>query len=295
MFSLAEMREKKLEGRKAAFQKKAARPAFRNASVIAGSAIVLVMVFFALFPGAVSRQNPLDYSAERMLQPPSAEHIFGTDHLGRDIFARVIWGTRIDLMMGVVAVITPLAAGALIGLLAGYYGGIADSLMMRACDIFMAFPFTLIVIVVVTVTGPSITNLFVAMWLVSWMHYARLVRGEVLVAKNAEYVQAARVTGYTDMRILLRHLLPNVISGCVVYAAADIVMCMLAGASMSFLGLGIQPPTPEWGSIIESGRAYISNAWWIAAFPGLFLALTGTGFSLIGDGLADLLRTKGRA
>jgi peptide/nickel transport system permease protein len=253
------------------------------------------MAFLALFPGVVAKQNPMDYSADRMLLPPSAEHLFGTDNLGRDVFARVVWGTRIDLMMGIVAVIVPFIAGSLIGLLAGYFGGIIDSLMMRACDIFMAFPFTLIVIVVVTITGPSITNLFIAMWLVSWMHYARLVRGEVLAAKNAEYVQAARVLGYTNIRILLRHLLPNVISGCVVYAAADIVMSMLAGASMSFLGLGIRPPTPEWGAIIETGRAFISNAWWIAAFPGLFLALAGTGFSLIGDGLADLLRTRGRS
>jgi peptide/nickel transport system permease protein len=289
VFTLTAVRESKLR------RKKPRHPALRNAGIIAGSLIVLVMVFLALFPGTVARQNPLDYSADRMLLPPSAEHLFGTDHLGRDIFSRVIWGTRIDLMMGIVSVITPFVIGTLIGLAAGYYGGLVDSLMMRACDIFMAFPFTLIVIVVVTVTGPSITNLFIAMWLVSWMHYARLVRGEVLVAKNAEYVQAAKVLGYTDLRILLRHLLPNVISGCVVYAAADVVMCMLAGASMSFLGLGIQPPTPEWGAIIESGRAYISNAWWIAAFPGLFLALTGTGFSLIGDGLSDLLRTKGRS
>jgi peptide/nickel transport system permease protein len=271
-------------------------PAFlHNSSIIAGAVIVLFMVFLALFPGVVAKQNPLAYSADRMLLPPSPEHLFGTDNLGRDVVARVVWGTRIDLMMGIVAVIVPFIAGSLIGLLAGYFGGIIDSLMMRACDIFMAFPFTLIVIVVVTITGPSITNLFIAMWLVSWMQYARLVRGEVLAAKNAEYVQAARVLGYTNIRILLRHLLPNVISGCVVYAAADIVMSMLAGASMSFLGLGIQPPTPEWGSIIETGRAFISNAWWIAAFPGLFLALAGTGFSLIGDGLADLLRTKGRS
>ncbi|MDR0589491.1 MAG: ABC transporter permease [Spirochaetaceae bacterium] len=289
MFNLTAAREASLR------RKKNRHPALRNAGIIAGSLIVLVMVFFALFPGAVAKQNPLDYSADRMLLPPSAEHLFGTDHLGRDIFSRVIWGTRIDLMMGIVSVITPLVVGTLIGLAAGYYGGLVDGLMMRSCDIFMAFPFTLIVIVVVTITGPSITNLFIAMWLVSWMHYARLVRGEVLVAKNAEYVQAAKVLGYTDLRILFRHLLPNVISGCVVYAAADVVMCMLAGASMSFLGLGIQPPAPEWGAIIESGRAYISNAWWIAAFPGLFLALTGTGFSLIGDGLSDLLRTKGRS
>ncbi|MDR2028972.1 MAG: ABC transporter permease [Treponema sp.] len=289
MLTLTAVRESKLR------RKKPRHPALRNASIIAGSVIVLFMVFLALFPGAVAKQNPLDYSADRMLLPPSAEHLFGTDHLGRDIFSRVIWGTRIDLMMGIVAVIIPFAAGTLIGLAAGYYGGLVDSLMMRACDIFMAFPFTLIVIVVVTITGPSITNLFIAMWMVSWMHYARLVRGEVLVAKNAEYVQAAKVLGYTNIRILLRHLLPNVISGCVVYAAADVVMCMLAGASMSFLGLGIQPPTPEWGAIIETGRAFISNAWWIAAFPGLFLALTGTGFSLIGDGLSDLLRTKGRS
>jgi peptide/nickel transport system permease protein len=276
-------------------RKKPLSPVLRNANIIIGGIIVFAVVFCALFPWVLATHDPYEYSADLMLLPPSAAHIFGTDHLGRDLFSRVIWSARIDLMMGVVAVIMPFIFGTLIGLLAGYYGGIVDSLMMRLCDIFMAFPFTLIVIVVVTITGPSVTNLFVAMWLVSWMHYARLVRGEVLVAKNAEYIQAAKVLGYTDLRVLLRHLLPNVISGCVVYAAADIVMCMLAGASMSFLGLGIQPPTPEWGAIIDGGRAYISSAWWIAAFPGLFLALTGTGFSLIGDGLSDLLRTKGRS
>ena len=174
------------------------------------------------------------------------------------------------------------------------YGGLLDSLLMRVNDVMMAFPFTILVIIIMTILGQGMQNIFIALWLVGWMSYARLVRSEVLVMKNAEFVQSAVVAGFTNARILFRHVLPNVISSAVVFAASDIVMCMITGASMSFLGLGIQPPSPEWGAILNEGRGYISTAWWITFFPGLTMALTGVGFSLLGDGLSDFLRTKGR-
>ncbi|MCL2340046.1 MAG: ABC transporter permease [Actinomycetia bacterium] len=274
-------------------------------NIIIGGCVVGVVLLLAVFPQLFTEylpqllglpsNDPYAYSALTMLQPPSAVHWFGTDHMGRDVFARVIFSTRIDLIVGVCAVIVPLIVGSLLGLLAGYYSGKLDIILMRVTDVFMAFPFTLVVIVVVTITGPSITNLFIAMWLVGWMNYARLIRGEVMIAKQAAYVEAARSIGFPNLRIILRHILPNVVSVCVVFAASDVVLCMLAGAAMSFLGLGVQPPTPEWGAIIDGGRAYISSAWWITAFPGIFLAVTGIGFSLIGDGLTDRLRTQGRS
>ena len=227
-------------------------------------------------------------------QAPSAAHWFGTDFYGRDIFSRVIWGTRIDLLIGVLGVVIPFLVGGMIGLLAGYYGGFLDSLLMRITDIMMAFPFTILVITIMAILGQGLINLFIALWLVGWMSYAKLVRSEVLVLKDSEFIQAARVAGFSDARILFRHLLPNVISSAVVFAASDVVMCMLTGASMSFLGLGVSPPTPEWGSILNEGRNFITFAWWPTLFPGLFLAVSGVGFSLLGDGLTDFLRTKGR-
>ena len=266
----------------------------RSPSLTVGLVIVALVLVMAFFPARLASCDPNAQNADAMLQAPSAQHWFGTDNFGRDMFSRVVWGTRVDLQLGFVAMIVPFFVGSLIGLLAGYYGGWLDSLLMRVLDIFLAFPFTLVVIVVVTVLGPGTGNLYMAMWLVGWPSYARLIRSGVLVARSAEYVQAAKVLGYTDARILLRHILPNVISVCIVYGASDVVMCMLSGAAMSFLGLGVQPPTPEWGALISGGRAFIAKAWWLTALPGLCLAVTGTGFSLIGDGLSDLLRTKGR-
>ena len=266
----------------------------RNLSLTTGCLILLCVVFTALFPGLIASQSPTDQNLTAMLAAPSAEHIWGTDELGRDIFARVIWGTRIDLLIGVLGVVIPFLVGGMIGLLAGYYGGFLDSLLMRITDIMMAFPFTILVITIMAILGQGLINLFIALWLVGWMSYAKLVRSEVLVLKDSEFIQAARVAGFSDARILFRHLLPNVISSAVVFAASDVVMCMLTGASMSFLGLGVSPPTPEWGSILNEGRNFITFAWWPTLFPGLFLAVSGVGFSLLGDGLTDFLRTKGR-
>lgn len=260
----------------------------------AGLIIVTLTLILALFPQLLASYDPVAVNASAKLTAPGWEHLFGTDFYGRDIFSRVVWGTRIDLLIGVFGVLIPFFAGSGAGLLAGYYGGWLDSLLMRITDIMMAFPFTILVITIMAILGPGLQNVFIALWLVGWMSYARLVRGEVLAMKDSEFIQAARVEGFSDARVLLRHLLPNVISSAVVFAASDVVLCMLTGASMSFLGLGVQAPAPEWGAILNEGRAFITYAWWPTFFPGLFLAVSGVGFSLLGDGLTDFLRTKGR-
>lgn len=219
----------------------------RNLSLTAGCLILLCVVFTALFPGLIASQSPTDQNLTAMLAAPSAEHIWGTDELGRDIFARVIWGTRYDLVIGLAAASVPFIVGTLIGLFTAYFGGILDTLFMRLVDVMMSFPVIVLIIAIVAVLGPGIGNMYLAMWLVGWTSYARLVRSAVMVEKNAEYVQAARTLGYSHMRILFRHILPNVISGAIVYAVSDILMCMLMGAGLSFLGVGVQPPHPGVG------------------------------------------------
>jgi peptide/nickel transport system permease protein len=261
---------------------------------VAGVLIVLAAFYLAAFPGTLTPYDPIAVDTTARVKAPCAAHPFGTDNYGRDILSRVVYGTRIDLQIGILGMLIPLVLGSILGLLAGYYGGLLDAFLMRITDILMAFPFTILVIAIMTILGQGIRNVYIALWLVGWMSYARLVRGEVLVLKNAEFIQAAHVAGFSDARILFRHILPNAISSSVVFAASDVVLCMLTGASMSFLGLGVQLPTPEWGALLNEGRGYISYAWWITLFPGLFMAVTGVGFSLIGDGLTDFLRTKGR-
>ena len=269
-------------------------PWVKQFTFIAGITIVALFLIISFFPQLFTQYDPIEIDATARLKPPSTQHLFGTDNYGRDIFARVLYGAKIDLYMGVLGTLIPFVVGTLLGLFAAYYGGFFDSLLMRTIDVLMALPFTILVIVIMTVLGQGLQNVFIALWVVGWMSYAKLVRGEVLVLKNSDYIQAATISGYSDMRILMRHLLPNVISSAVVFAASDVVLCMLTGASMSYLGLGVQLPTPEWGAILNEGRGYISRAWWITFFPGLFMAITGVGFSLLGDGLTDFLRAKGR-
>jgi len=266
----------------------------RSINLNIGIFLILMIMLPVLFPQFIATHNPTAVSFQDMLEAPSREHFFGTDNYGRDIFSRVIWATRIDMTIGILATIVPFITGSLLGLIAGYYGKWVDNILMRILDIFMAFPFIVLVIAIVAILGPGINNLYIAIWVVGWKYYARLVRSEVLVIKNSEFIQAAKVLGYSDARILFRHILPNVLSSSIVFAASDVVMCMITAASLSFLGLGVQPPTPEWGAIIAEGKGFISSAWWITVFPGMFFVIAGTGVSLIGDGLSDILRTKGR-
>jgi peptide/nickel transport system permease protein len=227
------------------------------------------------------------------LQPPNASHWLGTDNLGRDLLTRILAAGWIDLQIALVCVALPFALGSVIGAISGYVGGRTDAAVMRIVDILWAFPFYVLVVAIVGSLGPGIGNMYLAFTLVVWISFARIVRGEVLVIKRAEYVLAARLLGFSHRRIILRHVLPNVITPAIIYAMADVVLTILAVTSLSFLGLGIQPPTPEWGLMIAEGRNFIFDAWWISTFPGLAIILVGIAFTLLGDGLDDLLRPKG--
>ncbi|MFT3985983.1 MAG: ABC transporter permease [Lachnospiraceae bacterium] len=257
-------------------------------------AVMGVILLAAVFPGVFTGYDPYAQDMSALMLEPCAEHIFGTDNFGRDIFTRVIYGVRIDLLIGFIATLIPFLFGSLVGLAAGYFGGRVDALIMRVLDVMTAFPFIVLVILIVTILGASIRNLYIAIWLVGWREYAKLVRSEVLVEKNAEYVQAAQVLGFSKKRIMFRHILPNVIGSAFIYGISDIMLCMLMAASLSFLGLGVQPPASEWGAMISEGRPFLTYAWWIASFPGLALAVTGIAISLIGNGLAKKLGVKGR-
>ena len=259
-------------------------------SLIIGGILFAVMFLMAIWPSLFTSYDPYELDLMNCLQPPSRAHWFGTDNYGRDVFARVVYGARVDLTIGFVAMII----GSFIGLVAGYHGKWVDAIIMRIQDIMTAFPFTILVIAIVTILGSNISNLYIAIWLVGWRDYTKLVRSETLIEKNSEYVQAARSLGYSNLRIMFRHILPNTINSAVVYAVSDIMVCMLVGASLSFLGLGVQPPTPEWGAIISEGRPYILQAWWMCALPGLALAVTGTSLSLLGEGISHILTNDGR-
>ncbi len=266
----------------------------RNPSLFWGALIVAFVVFVAIFHAQLAPYSPTEQDWNDVLAAPSRAHLCGTDNFGRDVLSRIIYATPLDLTVGVLSTLFPLIIGVFVGLLAGYYGGWVDTVVMRLVDIVIAFPFLVLIIAVIAVLGPGMRNVVIAVTLVGWIIYARLVRGEILVAKNLEYVMAARVLGYGDLRIMLRHILPNVITAVIIFGALDVILDILLASSLGFLGLGVQPPTPEWGALIAEGRGFMSTAWWISTFPGIAIVITGIGFGLLADGLADLLRPSGR-
>lgn len=257
-----------------------------------GVLIVGLWILAAAGAGIVAPADPNALDLAAVLAPPGPAHLMGTDNLGRDILSRVIHGARIDIWMGFIGVLAPLCIGVLVGLVSGYYGGLTDTILMRLVDITVAFPFFILVIAIVGLLGPGLANYFVALGLVAWVAYARLVRAEVLVVKRLEFVQAAKALGFSDRAILFRHVLPNVLGSITIYAWTDAVMVILAGASLGFLGLGAQPPTAEWGVMISDGQPYIVQAWWICFFPGLAMVTLSLGFILISDGLSRRLRVS---
>jgi peptide/nickel transport system permease protein len=253
--------------------------------------LVLIIVISVAGPSLVP-YDPLELDFGNVLQPPSLLHLFGTDDLGRDVLARVVAAGQVDMQVVSICVLLPFLIGSSVGLVSGYFGGWADLLIMRFVDILWAFPFYVLVISIVGALGPSTTNIYLAFSLVVWISFARIVRGEVLLARRLEYTQAVSVLGYSHTRIMLRHILPNVITPAIVFMMADVVLTILGVTSLGFLGLGIQPPTPEWGVMIADGRNFIQDGWWISLFPGLAIVFVGITFTLIGDGLDDLLRPK---
>ena len=258
-----------------------------------GLTIVLLWIMAALFAPWLTPMDPNAIDLENVLQPPGGQWLLGTDHVGRDILTRVIYSARIDLWMGFLGVLAPLLIGVTIGLFSGYFGGLTDAVMMRAVDITLAFPFLILVLAIVAMLGPGVGNFIIALAVVAWVSYARLIRAEVMVIKNTEYIQAAKTLGYHPMYIIFRHVLPNALSPVIVYAMTDAVLVILAGASLGFIGLGVQPPTAEWGVMISDGQPYVIQAWWICFFPGLAAISLGIGLSMIGDGLARILRVSG--
>ncbi|HVA90599.1 MAG TPA: ABC transporter permease [Chloroflexota bacterium] len=226
--------------------------------------------------------------------PFSAGHLLGTDApFGRDMLSRILYGGRIDILIGLGATSVTVIVGTTVGLIAGYFGGKIDGILMRIVDIFFAFPFLVLVLAIIAMLGPSLLNMFIAIWAVGWVSYARIIRGETLVVKKQEFILAARTLGYTHRRIIIRHILPSVISAALVFSMADAVGNILLGAALGYLGLGVPPPTPEWGSMIADGQTYMVTQWWVPTLPGIAIVLVGISFSLIGDGLADILRPQG--
>jgi peptide/nickel transport system permease protein len=268
----------------------------RSPNLLVGLLILAVVVGAALFAKVVAPYDPIDQSFADQLRAPSPAHLFGTDEFGRDIFSRVLYGARIALTVGVISDGIALGAGVVLGIVAGYFGGVSDSAVMRTVDIMLAFPYLLLAMIVVAILGPSLTNAMIAIGIVYTPQFARLVRGAVLAIREQEFVEAAAAIGAASVRVLARHVLPNVLSPIIVMATLTVGFTIVETAGLSFLGLGAAPPTPEWGSMLATGRSYMLTAPWIATFPGLAILVTVVGFNLIGDGLRDLLdpRLRGR-
>jgi peptide/nickel transport system permease protein len=264
----------------------------RNRSLQTGIVLLVALLAAAFLGPSLLTSDPLAVDFGQALLPPSATNWFGTDDLGRDVFARVLTAAGTDLQIALFCVLVPFFIGSFVGLLSGYVGGMTDIVLMRLVDILWAFPFYVLVIAIVGSLGPSLFNMYLAFTLVAWISFARIVRGEVLLVKRMEYVQAARVLGFSHTRILLRHVLPNVISPAIVFMMADVVLTILAVTALGFLGLGIQPPTPEWGAMISEGRNFVFDGWWGSLFPGLAIVYVGITFAFLGDGLDDFLRPK---
>jgi len=261
-------------------------------SLMIGVAIIVLMLVCVAAPGALAPYDPLAFDYAALLQPPSFAHPFGADNFGRDILSRTIYATRIDIQIALFATLAPLLIGSLVGLMAGYFGGWSDLLLGRVIDLVLTFPFLVIVIAIVAVLGPGLINMYIAVSVVGWVFYARLMRGEVLVQKQLDYVSAGRVLGYGWSRILFRHILPNAARPILVYWVTDMALKILLGSSLGYLGLGAQPPEAEWGVLIADGKNFFTQAWWMTLFPGAAIVLAGLGFSLAGDGLADALDVK---
>jgi peptide/nickel transport system permease protein len=258
----------------------------RNLALVSGLTIFALIVLAAIFAPLLTSSDPLKQDLlHARLAPGAPGHLLGTDQLGRDVLARLLYGARIDLRVGVLAVITPFVVGSLLGLVTGWFGGWLDLVVMRVVDVVVAFPFYILVIALVFALGQGATSIYIAISLVGWVAYCRIVRGQVLVAKEQEYALAARASGLPTWRILVRHLMPNVLLQAIVYSMSDIVLSILAIVTLSYLGLGISPPTPEWGGMIADGQNELLSQWYLSTIPGLCVVLVGLALALVADGL----------
>jgi peptide/nickel transport system permease protein/oligopeptide transport system permease protein len=277
----------------------ALRRLLKNRLAIVGFVWIVVMVLIVLSADLWVPQNFGDPTyintsnvAAVSWQPPSAEHPFGTDRVGRDVLSRTIYGARISLLVGFCAVAFSLVIGLVMGALAGYFGGMVDAVIMRITDIFMAFPYTLFAIALLAVLGPSLMNVILAIGILGWTSIARVLRSTILSVKENDYISAARALGASNLRSIMRHVVPNSVASVVVYATMAVGSAIISEAALSFLGLGVQPPTPSWGMMISEGQSVIATAPWMAFFPGAACLLTVLSFTLMGDGLRDALDVK---
>ena len=267
----------------------------RRRTALFGMLVVLAVMLAALVAPLVAPFDPLEQDIGQRLREPGWQdaqgrvHPLGTDHLGRDILSRIVFGSRIALVVGLAAVVISGVLGMVIGLVAGYFGGRMDDFLMRLADVQLAFPFILLAIAIIGVLGPSLQNIIIVIGVSSWVVYARVVRGEVLSIREREYVHAAVALGSRHWRVLVTHVLPNTFTPWLVVATLDMARVIVIESALSFLGLGVQPPTPTWGGMLADGRVYLSTAWWLATFPGLAILITVLGINLFGDGLRDTL------
>lgn len=261
----------------------------KNKAAMFGLAIILIIMLMAIFAEVIA---PYDYSQQNLsarFQKPSLEHLFGTDNFGRDIFSRVVYGARISLKVGLISVLVSVAAGGTLGAVAAFYGGRTDNIIMRILDVVLAIPGMLLAIAIAATLGAGLGNMMIAIGIGSVPGYARVVRASVLTVKEQDYIEVARSIGASDARIIFRHILLNAMAPILVQATLGVAGAILSCASLSFLGLGIEPPTPEWGSMLSSTRQYISQYWWLTAFPGGMIMLTVYALNVLGDGLRDAL------
>lgn len=262
----------------------------KNKLAVAGAIIVIVLFIVSFFAPIISPYDPVAQNLSERLSPPSRVHLFGTDELGRDVFSRVLWGSRISLKVGFVAVGIFILIGTVLGAISGYYGGWVDNLIMRLVDIMLCFPDFFLILMVIAVLEPNINYVMAVIGLVSWPGVTRLVRAEFLKLKKQEFVEAAIALGFRDSRIIFRHILPNALTPVLVAATFGVASAILVESGLSFLGLGVQPPTPSWGNILTSGKDYLlQGSWWLSVFPGLAIFITVLSYNLLGEGLRDAL------
>ncbi len=254
-----------------------------------GTIIIGIFLLVALFAPLLAPYDPIATDLSRKLEAPSAEHPFGLDQFGRDVLSRVIMGTRIEVQIIFIISIISIIIGLIVGIVAGYFGGMVDEILMRITDIFLAFPRLVLAMAFAAALRPTLTNAIVAISLVEWTVYARLARAEAVKVRSQPYIEAIRAIGASDIKIMLFHVLPMSISPVIVQLTMRMGTIILTAASLGFLGLGAQPPLPEWGAIVSDGRSYLMNNWWITAFPGMAIAITVLGFNLLGDGVRDIL------
>lgn len=268
------------------------RRILKNKTALLGISIVTVLIIIAIFAPYIAPYDPVKINIIHRLSPPSETHLFGTDRLGRDILSRIIYGTRITLQVGIITVTIALIFGIILGTAAGYYGGIIDNILSRIIDIMLSFPYILLALVVVAILGPGLYNAMVAIGIVNIPRFARIVRSAAITVRKNEYITAARALGNRDWKVIIYHLLPNCMAPIIVQATISIASAILNAAALSFLGLGAQPPTPEWGAMLSDGRTVLQTAPWVVIFPGLAIMISVLGFNIFGDGLRDVLDPK---